>query len=72
MGDRRSIPARKLCLDVAAAYNRERLSVKVTGQAPPSASDHLVVQPAVWASMSMRDTEAFLMEIYIARRRHMQ
>jgi len=72
MGTRRSVSARKLCLDVAAAYNRERLSVKVTGQAPSISSEHLVVQPSVWASMSMRDTEEFLMELYIARRRHMQ
>lgn len=59
-------------LDVVAAYNRQDLPLRDRRSPRVVQGEDIAAQPYIWAKLSMRDTEDLLMDLYIARRRHMQ
>lgn len=64
--------ATRFYLDVAAAYNREKLPLPANCGLQVKSIEELMAHPFYWAYLTDRDTEEVLMELYVVRRRRAQ
>ena len=71
MGRRAGTPTRHY-LDVAAAYNREGISLPPCSGLEVQCIEEIMAHPFHWAYLTERDTEEVLLELYVARRMKMQ